>query len=127
MTSAQHFARLLELPCIVTNRYGVTRHHILGGSVLAKLGVRGQRKHSDWLALPLLKSEDCDLHQGKPEGIHAGVWEWEARNGTQVALIDKLGAHLGLDLWELAAAERDSRRASRRTKPSPKINAWRTA
>lgn len=113
--SARHFAMLLELPCIVTGLRPVTRHHIVGGSVQAKLGVRGNRKHSDWLAIPLAL-EPVNLHQG-PQGIHAGVEAWEALHGTQVALIDRLGWVLGLDLWELARQEADAERASRRARP----------
>lgn len=117
MTSAEHFERLLDLPCVVTGMRPVTRHHICGGSVLERLGVRGSRKYSDWLALPLVNRDGYDLHQGAVDGIHAGVETWEAIHGRQVDLIDKLGAQLGLDLWALAAEESQQRRAGRRSKP----------
>lgn len=115
MSAAKHFASLLDMPCIVTGQLGVTRHHIVGGSVVARLGVRGNLKHSDWLALPLLP----DLHQGE-NGIHNGVEAWEAKYGTQVSLIDQLGKRLGLDLWALARLEAEQARAQRRAKPIKK-------
>lgn len=116
LTAAKHFERLLGLRCIVTGCEGVTRHHIVGGSVQARLGVRGSKKHSDWLALPLIP----ELHQGRL-GIHTiGVDEWEAEYGTQVELIDQLGRQLGLDLWELARKEAADERTSRRAKPIKK-------
>ncbi len=118
MTAAQHYARLLDMPCIVTGVLGVTRHHIVGCSAVERLGVRGQRKHSDWLALPLAVAP-VNLHQG-PQGIHAGCETWEAIHGKQTDLIDKLGQQLGLDLWALAAQEAADERAERQAKPIKK-------
>lgn len=116
MNAAQHYARLLDMPCMVTGQRPVSRHHIVGGSALLRMGVRGGRKHSDWLAIPLIDR----LHQGA-DGVHTiGVVAWEACYGKQVDMIEALGHQLGLDLWALAKQEAADERANRRAKPFKK-------
>lgn len=113
----EHERWLREQPCMASGMIGVTLHHVVGGSVVARMGVRGGRKHSDWLQIPL----HPDYHQGQ-YGIHSklGVDAWERTYGTQAGMIDQLCRRTGLDLWALAAAEAVNARLNRRYRPSSK-------
>jgi hypothetical protein len=55
VTAAQrrYHAWILQQPCIVTGRYGVTKHHVTAG----RDGGRFTRSH--WIVVPLLR----ELHQ----------------------------------------------------------------
>lgn len=117
--SETHLRAIRELPCCVC---GVMpsgfSHHAVGGSMVARVGVRGAAmKSSDWLALPLCHTH----HQGK-WGIHIiGAHTWEREFGDQAWHLERLGRQLDCDLFELAAAEGQTKRASRRYTPPTKI------
>lgn len=102
----RHWNRVRALGCIVTgSTKDVTLHHVHGGSVKARGVHRGAgMKNSDWLVIPLRE----DLHTG-PGGIDGfprpSVEEWEARWGSQAAMVDQVCARLGVNVWEKAAAE----------------------
>jgi hypothetical protein len=84
---------------------------------VALLGVRGRRKHSDWLVIPLAE----EFHQGQ-HGIHRiGVQEWERAYGRQVDHVARLGTIFGIDPFKLAEEESETARAKRVYKPSSKI------
>lgn len=112
-----HFARVAQLPCFATGKFPVQLHHPIGGSMVERVGVRGTKKHSDYLVLPL----HHDAHQGA-DGVHTiGVLEWEAKFGAQAQMIDDLGKLLRLDLWGLARQDAEQSRANRKRKPLRKI------
>ena len=116
--SAAHLTNLRQMPCCVCS---VTpagyAHHAVGGSMLAKVGMRGAAmRASDWLALPLCHG----CHQGE-QGIHTiGVRTWEAEFGDQAWHLERMGRKLDCDLFELAFAEMNERRAKRRYTPPTK-------
>lgn len=113
-----HYHDLLrQMPCVASGQLGVHLHHVIGGSVVGRLGVRGRRKHSDWLVIPLTE----EFHQGQ-SGIHRiGVITWEALYGRQVDHIERLGRVFGVDPFAMAAGESASSKANRRSKASEKI------
>ena len=104
----RHWDRVAALGCMVTgDKHNVTIHHCHGGSMkLRQVHRSAGRKTSDWLVIGL----HHDLHLAPGIGIDASVrrpsvWEWEAVNGDQAVMLDRVGALLGLDLWALAFAE----------------------
>lgn len=95
---ARYVEALREQNCMACGYKTQTLHHIVGGSAQEKLGCRGNRKHSDWLQIPL-----CDNHHQGRQGIHTiGVSLWEIRYGDQTDMIDQLCERFQLDLWRLA-------------------------
>lgn len=101
----QHWNRISELGCIITGSPFPTIHHIHGGSV-KDIGIHKglALKTSGWLVLPIR----WDYHLGAA-GIDSGVMsvrEWEARNGTQVEMLDKLCIMLNMNCWKKANIDR---------------------
>lgn len=85
--------------------------------MLERLGVRGTKKHSDYLVLPL----SYRAHQGV-DGIHTiGVETWEAKFGSQAEMLDELGRRLGVDLFKLAESDRAESKAGRKSVRPSKI------
>lgn len=112
MTIDEYEKMLRAQPCMISGLPCETLHHVIGGSVRERLGVRGTNKHSDWLQLPLTH----DHHQGA-NGIHTmGVIEWEERFGTQSGMIDELCHRFNLDLWDLARKDRVAQKQRRQRK-----------
>lgn len=113
----RYHQRLRAYGSLLSRRTPVELHHVIGGSITARIGERGTRKRSDWLVIPLTHDE----HQ-PPDGVHGGVETWEKRYGvTEAELIDRLCKIFRLDLWALAAQEAQAKRAARRGKRSSKI------
>lgn len=116
--SEAHLKNIRQMPCCVC---GVTpagfAHHALGGSMVAKVGVRGAAmRASDFLALPL-----CQHHHQGAEGLHTiGVRTWEAEYGDQVWHLERMGRQLDCDLFALAGIEQETKRKSRRYTPPTK-------
>lgn len=80
--------------------------------MLGAVGVRGRRKHSDWLQMPL-----CHNHHQGADGIHTiGVKTWEIKYGYQVDIIMHIGQRFGINPFELSTAA-----IERKRKPSSKI------
>lgn len=122
MNLAEYHELLRMRPCIVSGRYPVALHHVIGSSIVERLGrVRGGRKASDWLVLPL----HYDYHQGT-HGLHTiGIASWEALHGTEAELLDQVIGNTGIDAWTQAQEEYDAMRSNRKYKKPSKINARR--
>lgn len=102
MTAEDYVDAVRLLPCCVCGTTPVMAHHCLGGSMQEALGVRGTRKHSDFLTIPLCRNH----HQGT-DGLHQiGVRSWEMRYGFQTVFVDATGRRLGVDVWAEEEAER---------------------
>lgn len=82
-------------------------------------GPRGCQGLSDaefrFLALPL-----CHHHHQGEEGIHTGVRTWEKEFGDQAWHLERMGRMLDCDLFAMAAAEGQTKRANRRYTPPTK-------
>jgi hypothetical protein len=98
----QHWARVVEHGCIITQQPAEIAH-CHGGSISDELppsfrpGVA--QKQSDWLVLPLCPR----LHRLGPNSLDGGsVREWEATWGTQMDFLRELSGRLGYDVFERA-------------------------
>lgn len=102
-TAAQrrYWTRVIALGCVITHGPAEICH-CHGGSI-ADLGIyRGKgTKPSNWLVLPLAPR----LHRAEYKGLDYDVRAWEAENGTQVDFLKMIGRQLGINQFELAAAE----------------------
>ncbi len=108
---AKHTDLLHTLPCMICGLKPGSTHHVMGGSIVERIGVRGTRKHSDWLQLPL-----CHHHHQGQFGIHKmGVRSWESAFGRQADMVDQLCGLLQLNLWELAEEQKANRKRSAQT------------
>lgn len=112
MSLEQYHAALRLHGCIVTGRLDdLVLHHVIGASITERIGERGSKKRSDWLVLPLHVSQHCAQHAGS---LHAGIESWEARWGvTEAELIDRLCQSFNLDLWALAAGDKQQSKERR--------------
>lgn len=91
----EHLERLLTRPCIVTGRYGVKLWAPVGGSIVVRLGQRGNERQSDWLCVPM-----CEEAISGPKGIFAiGVEAFERSHGTMARWLDRMCLIYGVDLW----------------------------
>lgn len=103
----RHDKNVRALNCVVTDRPGVTLHHVHGRSVgrkMVELGMdpvnaMGRRGYSDALVIPLV----LEFHSYGPYAIDGqmGVEAWEERFGSQVDHVDTVSRLLGYDLWEM--------------------------
>lgn len=119
MKIEDYHAMLREMPSIVSGIRGVAIHHCIGPSITERIGVRGFKKRSCWLVLPITPDE----HQNGPNALHKGVETWERLHGaTEAELLDRLIGITGLDVWQLAKEEAESSRSNRRYKKPSKIN-----
>lgn len=104
MTAEEYIDAVRMLPCCICGVKPVSGHHVVGGSIMIRLGDRGVRKHSDFLTIPL-----CHAHHQGAEGLHAiGVLTWEARYGSQEYFVTMTGKRMGIDPWAEAANERQA-------------------
>lgn len=90
-------SRVAKLGCVVSRNLGLgwhkpCLHHI-------RTGYGGGEKASNWEVLPLTR----DRHQDGGMGVafHAGPRTWQAKFGTEVALLKQVYDELGIDFEEL--------------------------
>jgi hypothetical protein len=109
----------MALGCMVTgDAHDTTLHHCHGGSMKLR-GVHRSigRKTSDWLTICLRR----DLHLAPGIGIDASanrptVEEWEARNGKQADMLDRVAQLTGVDVWAMAAMPRPRKRRRKKAR-----------
>lgn len=101
----EHERNVRALPCIVTGGKS-TFHHAQGPSINRRLNSMGlssrgigQRGNGAALVLPLC----AELHYFGPNAVDGGIGRatWESKFGSQAEMIDRVGAILGYDFWEL--------------------------
>lgn len=101
-SASAHNKNLRRLPCALTQVRPVTLHHCRGASMaLTVFGTPGAgQKQNDALQIPLV----ARLHFGGGNSIDGGkgAQTWEARNGTQVALLNWTSRQLRYSVWTLA-------------------------
>ena len=99
----QHHKNVRAMRCLISDRPGVTLHHVHGGSMKQFGQLRGTGlKVSDYLVLPI----HADFHVGKygcDSGM--GILTWEMTFGSQFVMLQEVSQHLGYDVFELAGLE----------------------
>mgnify|MGYP001612343488 CR=1 FL=1 len=71
MKAPKHIARVKQLPCVACRGPATDAHHIR----MTPITGAGQ-KASDWLTMPLCRTDHADLH--------ADIPMWEMRYGRQI-------------------------------------------
>lgn len=88
-----HLTRACSLGCIIPGcRNAPNVHHIREGYGIAE-------RASHWETIPLCRFH----HQDGPMGaaFHAGTRSWQAKHGTEVALLVQVYERLGIDIHRL--------------------------
>ena len=108
-----HWERVSELGCLVSNNNHAELHHCKSGS-MSDNGIHTtlSKKNSDWLIIPL----SPDYHRGRCGIHHIGVETWEREHGTQIILLNTVSNLLGYDVFEKAGYyfDKDSSRYEKR-------------
>ena len=105
----QHWRRVRELGCIITDDPVCQIAHCHGGSISEVLGHTWRpgmaQRQNHWLVIPLR----WDLHNGAGIGLDdhpLGVYHWELLHLDQISLLEQVSQRVGYDVFQRAGVER---------------------
>lgn len=103
-----HYQRVVDMGCIVTESPICIIHHCMGGSMVSEFGLKSQsQKLNDWLVIPLHPS----LHTNGDQAIHRmPIKDWENTFYSQMYLLRLVNVRLkqlgfGYDIFQKARLE----------------------